>query len=231
MTRRALAAWSVVLVALVPGTAWLPAPARAGDPVKDLVRKVEARSQKTTDLTAEFSQSTDIKGFAKPLQSSGRVYIKRPGKLRWDYLAPTLEQIFVDEDKVQFYIPEHKQVMVGQLSKLANSQAPLQLLQGIGRLDSHYHVTAAPDGAKGHGGLPLLSLTLPDGSSDHPRIVVEVDPGSYFLRRVELHDVNGNVSTFTFSAIRANTGLKNTLFEFTVPQDVEVVNAPTLAVP
>jgi len=230
MTRRALAR-GVALVALALGIAWLPAPACAGDPVKDLVRKVEARYQKTTDLTAEFSQSTDIKGFAKPLQSSGRVYIKRPGKLRWDYLTPTLEQIFVDNDKVQFYIPEHKQVMIGQLSKMANSQAPLQLLQGIGRLDRHYLVTAAPDGAKGSGGLPLLSLTRPDDGPDHPRIVVEVDPVSHFLRRVELHDVNGNVSTFTFSAIQANTGLKNELFEFTVPQDVEVVNAPTLAVP
>src|SRR2546422_5989729 len=76
MTRRALAR-GVALVALALGIAWLPAPACAGDPVKDLVRKVEARYQKTTDLTAEFSQSTDIKGFAKPLQSSGRVYIKR----------------------------------------------------------------------------------------------------------------------------------------------------------
>jgi outer membrane lipoprotein carrier protein len=230
MTRRALAG-SVALAALVLGAVWLPAPVRAGDPVKDLVRKVEARYQKTTDLTAEFSQSTDIMGFAKPLQSAGRVYIKRPGKLRWDYLAPTLEQIFVDNDKVQFYIPEHKQVMVGQLSKMANSQAPLQLLQGIGRLDRHYLVTAAPHGATGSGGLPLLSLTLHDGGPDHPRIVVEVDPGSYFLRRVELHDVNGNVSTFTFSAILENTGLQERLFEFAVPQDVEVVNAPTLAVP
>src|SRR2546422_5694955 len=102
MTHRTLAG-SVALAALALGTAWLAAPARAGDPVKDLVKKVEARYQKTTDLTAEFSQTTDIKGFAKPLQSSGRVYIKRPGKLRWDYLAPTLEQIFVDNDKVQFY--------------------------------------------------------------------------------------------------------------------------------
>ena len=39
------------------------------------------------------------------------------------------------------------------------------------------------------------------------------------------------MSTFTFSAIRPNTGLQDGLFAFTVPQDVEVVDAPTLAVP
>src|SRR5437867_11192886 len=133
MTRR-IHARGVALAALALGIAWLPAPACAGDPVKDLVRKVEARYLKTADLTAEFSQSTDIKGFAKPLQSSGGVYIKRPGKLRWAYRAPSLEQIFVDNDKIQFYIPEHKQVMVGQLSKMAHSPAQLQLPQGNGRL-------------------------------------------------------------------------------------------------
>lgn len=230
MTRRRFA-WGLALATFVIGGACLPGAAQAGDPVKDLVKKVEARYQKTTDLTAEFTQTTSVRGFASAIKSAGRVYLKRPGKLRWDYLEPTLEQIFVDNDKVQFYIPEHKQVLNGQLSKMTNSQAPLQLLQGIGRLDEHYLVAMTPGGAKGTGGLPLLSLTLPEGGPDQPRIVVEVDAATHFLRRVELHDVNGNVSTFTFSAMKANTGLKDALFVFTVPKGVEVITAPTLAPP
>jgi outer membrane lipoprotein carrier protein len=230
MTRRPFAR-RLALAAFLIGGACLAGPALAGDPVKNLVKKVEARYQKTTDLTAEFAQTTSVRGFASTIKSAGRVYLKRPGKLRWDYLEPTLEQIFVENDKVQFYIPEHKQVLNGQLSKMANSQAPLQLLQGIGRLDEHYLVALTPDGAKGNGGLPLLNLTLPEGGPDQPRIVVEVDAATHFLRRVVLHDVNGNVSTFTFSAIKANTGLKDELFVFTVPQGVEVITAPTLAPP
>ena len=230
MTRRSFA-WRLALTVCVLGGACLPDAGHAADPVKDLVKKVEARYQKTADLTAEFAQTTSVRGFASAIKSAGRVYLKRPGKLRWDYLEPTLEQIFVENDKVQFYIPEHKQVLNGQLSRMANSQAPLQLLQGIGRLDEHYLVALTPDGAKGNGGLPLLSLTLPDGGPDQPRIVVEVDAATHFLRRVELHDVNGNVSTFTFSALKANTGLKDDLFVFTVPKGVEVITAPTLAAP
>jgi outer membrane lipoprotein carrier protein len=230
MTRRSFAR-RLALTAFLIGGACSAGPALAGDPVKNLVKKVEARYQKTTDLTAEFAQTTSVRGFASAIKSAGRVYLKRPGKLRWDYLEPTLEQIFVENDKVQFYIPEHKQVLNGQLSKMTNSQAPLQLLQGIGRLDEHYLVALTPDGAKGNGGLPLLSLTPPEGGPDQPRIVVEVDATTHFLRRVELHDVNGNVSTFTFSAIKANTGLKDELFVFTVPKGVEVITAPTLAAP
>ena len=224
-------AWGLVMIT-VPMAGWgLPVDAGAGDAVQEMVKKVEARYMKTTDLTADFTQTTTVKGFPKGIESAGRLYLKRPGKLRWDYLDPTLEQIFVDNDRVQFYVPEHKQVLTGQLSKMADSQAPLQLLQGIGRLDSHYLVTPAPAGAKGNGGLPLLALTPLVGGPNHPRIVLEVDATSYFLRRVELHDVNGNVSNFVFSKIRANTGLKDETFVFTVPKDVEVVPAPTLAGP
>jgi len=204
--------------------------AAAEDPVKEIVNKIESRYRKTTDLIADFTQTTTVKGFATALKSAGRVYIKRPGKLRWDYLEPNLEQIFVNNDRVQFYVPEHKQVLTGQLSKMADSQAPLQLLQGLGRLDKHYTVAAIPGGAKGSR-LPLLSLIPVEGGADQPRIVVEVDPDTYFLRRVELHDVNGSVSNFLFSKIQANTGLKDELFVFLVPKDVEVIPAPTLAGP
>src|SRR5207244_1451985 len=99
-------AWNAALAGFLFGS--LGPAAAAGDPVKDLVKKIEARYQKTTDLTAEFVQTTAVRGFASPIKSAGRVYLKRPGKLRWDYLDPTLEQIFVDNDKVQIYIPEHK---------------------------------------------------------------------------------------------------------------------------
>lgn len=226
-----LPCWGVALIALVSGFLSLPESVRAGDPVKDIVKKVEARYKKTADLTADFTQTTTVKGFTKSLESSGQLYLKRPGKLRWDYLAPSLEQIFVDNDRVQFYVPEHKQVLTGLLSKMADSQAPLQLLQGASRLDEHYLVTPAPSGAKGDGGLPLLALTPLAGGPDQPKIVIEVDAASYFLRRVELHDVSGNVSNFVFSKIRANNGLKDEVFAFTVPKDVEVVPAPTLAGP
>jgi outer membrane lipoprotein carrier protein len=225
--------WSGAAVTVIAFLFFIPGliQAAAEDPVKEIVNKVETRYRKATDLIADFTQTTTVKGFATALKSAGRVYIKRPGKLRWDYLEPNLEQIFVNNDRVQFYVPEHKQVLTGQLSKMADSQAPLQLLQGIGRMDKHYTVAALPGGAKGGGRLPLLSLTPVEGGEDQPRIVVEVDPDTYFLRRVELHDVNGSVSNFVFSKIQANTGLKDELFVFQVPKDVEVIPAQTLAGP
>jgi outer membrane lipoprotein carrier protein len=202
--------------------------------IHDLMKKLQARYELTKDLQADFNQNTVIEGFATPITSSGRVYIKKPGRLRWDYLDPNLEEIYVNRNDVMMYVPEHKQVLVGKLTQMAASQAPLQLLQGVARLEEEFEVEPNPDG-RGEGGLPLITLlprgTEPESVRTVKKIILELQPKTHYIKTVAIHEVSGNVSTFQFSNLKANSGLKNSLFEFEVPAGVEVVKAPVLSPP
>ncbi len=210
------------------------AAAGAADEIKEAVKKLQVRYEQTKDLQADFTQKTRIEGFTTPIESSGRLYIKRPGRLRWDYLQPNVEEIYVNHNDVQMYVPEHKQVLVGKLTQMAASQAPLQLLQGMARLEEQFDVQPT-DGAKGAGGLPLLTLIpkadVPESVRTVAKIVLELQPKTYFIKRLSIHEISGNVSTFEFTGLKPNSGLKNELFEFTVPPGVEVVKAPVLTPP
>ena len=203
--------------------------------VREVVKKIQSRYEQTRDLEAEFKQSTKIEGFATPLASSGNLYIKKPGKLRWDYRDPDVQEIYVKGDDVMMYVPQHKQVLVGKLTQMAASQAPLQLLQGAAKLEEHFEVQATLGGERGEGGVPLVTLipkeTGPESVKTVVRIVVEAQPKSYFIKTVAIHEISGNVATFQFSNLKPNTGLKGTLFEFDVPAGVEVVKAPALGPP
>ena len=44
-------------------------------------------------------------------------------------------------------------------------------------------------------------------------------------------EVSGNVATFEFGELKPNTGLKDDMFDFRVPADVEVVKAPVVSPP
>lgn len=203
--------------------------------VREVVKKLQARYEQTKDLSADFKQTTKIEGFATPILSSGRMYIKKPGRLRWDYVDPNVEEIYVNDNDVKMYVPEHKQVLVGKLTQMAASQAPLQLLQGAAKLEEQYRLDHDRAGEKGAGGVPLIHL-LPkqDGNEavrSVTRIVVEVQPKTYFIKRVSIHELSGNISTFEFTNLKPNSGLKSGLFEFTVPPGVEVVKAPSLSPP
>ena len=82
--------------------------------VREVVKQLQTRYEKTKDLQADFTQKTTIEGFERPITSSGKVYIKKPGRLRWNYLDPSVEDIYVNRDDVKVYVPEHKQVLVGK---------------------------------------------------------------------------------------------------------------------
>lgn len=203
--------------------------------VHEVVKKLQARYEKTKDLQAEFTQKTMIEGFERPMTSSGKVYIKKPGRLRWNYLDPATEDIYVNKDDVKVYVPEHKQVLVGKLTQMAASKAPLELLQGAARLEESFEVEPTPGKGRGVGGLRLLTLFPKSQGQDAARtlqrIVVEVFPKTYYIRTVSLYELSGNVSHFEFSPPQANTGLGDELFEPKFPADVEVVKAPVLNQP
>lgn len=200
--------------------------------VQEVVKQLQTRYEKTKDLQADFTQKTMIEGFERSIASSGKVYIKKPGRLRWNYLDPSVEDIYVNRDDVKVYVPEHKQVLVGKLTQMAASKAPLELLLGAAKLAESFDIEPTPGKGRGVGGIRLLTL-LPkaregEAGRSLQRIVLEVFPKTYFIRTLSLHEASGNVSSFEFSSLQPNVGLGDALFDFKVPPGVEVVKAPVL---
>ncbi|MGQ0557022.1 MAG: LolA family protein [Nitrospiraceae bacterium] len=221
-----------ILLALPAWAADGPVDEKALQEVREVVKQLQARYEKMKDLQADFSQKTKIEGFERPVTSSGKVYIKKPGRLRWDYLDPATEQIYVNQEDVKVYVPEHKQVLVGKLTQMAASKAPLELLQGAAKLDASFAIEPTRGKDRGVGGMPLITL-IPkakeqESTQNLQKIVVEVFPKTYFIRTVSLHEVSGNVAVFEFSNLKPNLGLGNEVFDFKTPADAEVVRAPVL---
>ena len=232
MMRWWLAAPLGVLLVLPGWAADGPVNEKALQEVREVVKQLQARYEKTKDLQADFSQKTKIEGFERPVTSAGKVYIKKPGRLRWDYVDPATEQIYVNQDDVKVYVPEHKQVLVGKLTQMAASKAPLELLQGAAKLDESFEIEPTTGKDRGVGGMPLITL-IPkakehESTQNLQKIVVEVFPKTYFIRTVSLHEISGNVAVFEFSNLKPNLGLGNEVFDFKTPSDVEVVRAPVL---
>src|SRR5207237_138332 len=81
--RYALALLTLVLVAA-------PAAAQtAAVSLDDVVRGVEAAYSRMTDLKAEISQTSFNKSLNQTIPAAGTVYLKKGGKLRWEYTEPT----------------------------------------------------------------------------------------------------------------------------------------------
>ncbi len=200
---------------------------QGSDALEALVERVDARYAQIKDFQADFVQETQIQGFDTTLRSSGHVYLKKPGRLRWDYLEPSVEHIYVHQDQLAMYVPNHNQVLKGSLTMMVSTKAPLRLLQGVGKLAEHFSVEPTGDAKKEPGGLPLLALvpkSLPGSPpSSLVKIMAEIQPDTYVIQSLALHENNGNVSTFRFSNFKINKGLDDAVMILNPPEEVVIV--------
>jgi len=196
---------------------------------EDLVEKVDARYAQIQDLQADFTQETLFEGFTTGFTSSGRLYLKKPGLLRWEYLQPSEEQIYVDGDQVMMYVPEHQQVVKGALTQMAASKGPLALLQGVGKLSQQFTIVESESGSKEGGNSPSLTLVPKPAENEAPtikKIVLKLFPDSFLIQGITVFEVSGNISRVEFDHIQLNKGLSTRLLTFKVPPGVVVVELP-----
>jgi outer membrane lipoprotein carrier protein len=225
---RVLVFLSILSISLPTFSVWAVSGSAVGD-AEELVERVEARYDQTQDLQADFIQETIIEGFTTGFSSSGKLYLKKPGLLRWDYLEPSEEQIYVDGDQVMMYVPEHQQVVKGALTQMAASKGPLALLQGVGRLSQQFTILESTGGSKDGERLPSLTLVPKPVENETPtikKIVLKLFPDSYLIQAITLVEISGNISRVLFDHIQVNTGLSSRLLTFEVPPDVVVVELP-----
>lgn len=209
-------------------TGWMVVPASAIEsPLADVIQKTQAAYESTSDWKAEFKQTTTIEGFDTTIDSNGNLYIKKPGKLRWDYLKPNKNQIVVNHEKIWIYTPEQNQVIVSAFSQISDSQLPLHLLTGVGRLDKDFDVAWKNPSQPMANGIPTLALTPKAPGTGLTKLWLTLDPVRFYITELTLFEANGNQSHFWFGKIRTNTGLKDPLFIFQPPKGVVVVKFPS----
>lgn len=198
--------------------------------VDDVVGRVDDRYANTQDLQGEFTQETIIEGFETGFQSTGKFYLKKPGLLRWDYLEPSKEHIYVDGDNVMMYVPEHQQVVKGMLTQIAASKGPLALLLGVGKLSQQFTVVEPSDASnRSRKSADLTLIPKPDGDTAPTikKIELKIYPDSYLIQTISIFETSGNISRVRFDHLQANQGLSASLLKFTLPPGVVVVDFPT----
>src|SRR4051794_35442159 len=103
--------WSVMLRrTLVLGIAWLAlgGVARAAPDPQVLLAKVQKFYDATRDLHAHFEQ-TLTSAIGSPKKASGEVWLKKPGRMRWDYSKPEKKLMVADGQILWVYEPEDAQ--------------------------------------------------------------------------------------------------------------------------
>ena len=203
----------------------LAAPALPAEPdVATIAKTVDRRYNALKTWKADFVEIYRGAGIAR--QESGTMLLKRPGKMRWDYQQPR-EKVFLSDGKTAyFYVPGDKQARKAPIKKLDDLRSPLRFLLGRTSLGKEFDDLRIQPGAAAPGNIMLRGTPkhLADRVAD---IQLEVTPAGEIVRIVA-EEIDGTITEFRFANTTENLALSDSLFKFTAPPGVEVVQASEL---
>ena len=210
--------WTALLAA---GLAALPAPAAPPDgpaaPAHALARKVQGRYARTQDLECRFVQTYTYAGLGRRQVSRGRLLVKKPGRMRWDYEEPSRKTISVVGSRLVQWEPEANQAYVDDRFDATAMSAAVTFLLGKGDLEKEFEISM------GEGGALVLVPRKPDPRVESVTLTVGPE-GEVTATRVV--DGSGNANEIAFSDLKRNAGLADADFDVKLPRDVHRVEAP-----
>ncbi len=189
----------------------------------DAVRGIEGAYGRMTDLKAEFTQTAFNKSLNQTIPAAGAVYLKKGGKVRWEYTEPTPQQIVSDGKTIWIYTPTLNQVNTGPAPEALAGPAG-SFLSGLGKLREHFGVRflnpAQPRDAEGN---IVLDLTPKQPLPTLNRLILSFDPNGWQIKKAVVYDQFENTVTMKFVKLAINSGLDDKLFAFVAPKGVATV--------
>ncbi|HMC34632.1 MAG TPA: outer membrane lipoprotein carrier protein LolA [Myxococcales bacterium] len=205
-----------LIVALL-AAAQSQAPA-ARDPATAIAQRVQRHYERIQDFSARFAQTSTYPTFGNVKNATGKVFLKKPVLLRWQYDDGRL--IVIDGKELWNWNPEDKEAQVKRGFGADQVPSEFAFLFGKGKLLDRFTVrsVARP------GDLPpgeAIELVPRKPSADVQRLLFVVDKRGQVLASV-LTNGQGDVNQLVFSEAKVSSGLPDSLFRFDPPKDAHV---------
>jgi len=198
--------------------------ALAANPASDvhaIAQAVDNHYNHLQTLQTEFTET--YRGAGIERTESGSLWLKKPGKMRWEYRSPK-EKLFLSDGKdAWFYLPEDRQVRRTSVKKLDDLRSPLSFLLGKTQLEKELEglSPAADVVALTPGNMVLRGV--PKAMSDRIReVILEITP-EHRIARIQFEEADDSVTEYRFSGQEENGAMADQRFKFAAPPGVEVI--------
>jgi outer membrane lipoprotein carrier protein len=195
--------------------------------VKQIAHAVDEQYNHLKSLKSSFTETYQGPGMSRT--EGGTLWLKKPGRMRWEYRQPREKLFVADSQTAYFYVPGERQARKTAIKNLDDIRSPLRYLLGKTKLEKELDglslAADIPPLTPGDTVLRGVPKNMKDRISD---VVLEISPAHQIVR-ILIHEVDGTSTDFRFSQIEANIPVQDSLFRFTPPPGVETIQDDRVA--
>ncbi len=169
-------------------------------------------------MQADFTQQV-LDGKGKQLhQSQGTMALQRPGKFRWNTLLPNKQLVVATGTRLWIYDVDLQQVIVRALAKQAG-ETPASLLSDANpALETDFIVKQEKKSSA------VTQYVLTPKGQDNVFETLKMGFHGDQLIEMQLRDHLGQKTIIKFKNIKLNTALADSLFKFSPPKNVDIID-------
>ena len=199
-------------------------PARTQDAAA-VVSGIQKKYASINNLSSPFTQVTRIKDLDEKIASSGKVWFKKPGMMKWQYEEPWKDTIVSDGKKVWYFDSQENQVAETEFDSVwAGSLGSYTVISILEDLDRLFDVRPGA-GSTDERGNVLLDLKQKN-QEQSKQVTIAVDPRTYMLREIIIGDIFGNTTVIRLGTAKVNLGIPDSFFTFEKPKGAGTVTFP-----
>ncbi|HLT34782.1 MAG TPA: outer membrane lipoprotein carrier protein LolA [Enhygromyxa sp.] len=196
------------------------APAWRPDNPSEILVMVQAFYDGTADLEAKFKQTYWNPAYNEARNTSGKLKLKKPGKMVWDYKDGQDSDVFANGDTLWMVEHDTRQVIKTSVADNSEINAALKFLFGGEKLTREFEVRyAKADKIKRYGDAEHYVLELrPKKDNKHYKgLVLMVHATTGRVDSFVVYNTDGSSNYFQLKSIKTNVGLADKLFDFKLP--------------
>jgi len=185
---------------------------------KEIIKKVQEKYKELQSLKADFEQEFIWQLAGETQTIKGLLYLSGGNHYR---IETDTQTIVSNGTTVWIYSEPDNQVIIDSIDKSEENPLPKDLLF---QYSDEYKPELA--GEERFNGEKTYVLNLLPKAEDAfiTSMKIWVDASSWLTIKVEQVDINDNVNTYIIGNIKENLQLEDSLFNFEIPEDCEVVD-------
>ncbi len=185
----------------------------------------------TPFVQARFSQYFWNRVYDRTSTSRGEIFIARPGRVRFDYAAPSGKVVVSDGSHFTYYEPGDDGAAGQYYEGAADStSAALGFLTGTARLDHDFRFSLRPQSATQPPNTRALELRPRRPDPHYRRVVLYVSDAEAtrgVVLRISIEDPDGNWNRFDFSRFDLTHTIDASRFNYQPPAGARRIDPPS----
>lgn len=192
--------------------------AAANELLEKIIVGVEKRYN-VSSFSATFYQTSTLKVMEITDTGNGRITVKRPWKMKWEYESPEKQIYATDGKDMWIYRPDDNQIQIGKAKSFFTGVVRAVFLLDMEQIKKYFDISLI---LKKNPSFYTLKLLPKERIADVSEMYLSISKKTFDVVKIVKTNASGDELTYKLSNFKFNQRYSDSMFRLKIPEGADV---------